>query len=153
MEHETAMREMRAHMARAGREIQSARQFLETPTRRGTNLALARALATASIDDAMDTIQQSLHERGEGGERILCEAPLAKLAEGEDLMAEQSHGRYYAQELMLDQDANIREQIQVALDTPEHQEWHLVGFSDVLPERGVILVWDTARPGFGSTTG
>jgi hypothetical protein len=66
MEHEMAMRQMRAHLARAGREIQSARQFLETPTRRGTNLAPARALAnaTASIDDAMDTIQQSLSERG-----------------------------------------------------------------------------------------
>jgi tRNA-dihydrouridine synthase len=60
MEHEMAMRQMRAHLARAGREIQSARQFLETPTRRGTNLANA----TASIDDAMDTIQQSLSERG-----------------------------------------------------------------------------------------
>jgi hypothetical protein len=31
-------------------------------------------------------------------------------------MAEQRHGRYYAQELMMDQDANIREQIQDALD-------------------------------------
>jgi hypothetical protein len=40
MEHEMAMRQMRAHLARAGREIQSARQFLETPTGRGTNLAL-----------------------------------------------------------------------------------------------------------------
>ena len=66
MEHEMAMRLMRDHLARAGREIQSARQFLETPSRTGTNLALARALAnaTASIDDAMDTIQQSLSERG-----------------------------------------------------------------------------------------
>jgi len=66
MEHEMVMRQMRTHLARAGREVQSARQFLETPTRRDTNLALARALAnaTASIDDAMDTIQQSLHERG-----------------------------------------------------------------------------------------
>jgi hypothetical protein len=66
MEHEMAMRQMRAHLARAGREIQSTRQLLETPTTRGTNLALARALAnaTASIDDAMDTIQQSLSERG-----------------------------------------------------------------------------------------
>ena len=65
-EHEMAMRQMRAHLARAGREIQSARQFLETPTGRGTNLALARALAnaSASIDDAMDTIQQSLSDRG-----------------------------------------------------------------------------------------
>jgi hypothetical protein len=66
VEHETAMQQMRAHLARAGREIQSARQFLETPEGEGTNLALARALAnaTASIDDAMDTIQQSLSERG-----------------------------------------------------------------------------------------
>ena len=66
MEHGTAMRQMRAHLARAGREMRSARQFLETPEREATNLALARALAnaTASIDDAMDTIQQSLSERG-----------------------------------------------------------------------------------------
>ena len=66
MEHEMAMRQMRTHLARAGREIQSARQFLETPEGEGTNLALARALAnaTASIDDAMDTIEQSLSERG-----------------------------------------------------------------------------------------
>jgi hypothetical protein len=66
VEHETAMQQMRAHLARAGREIQSARQFLETPEGKGTNLALARALAnaTASIDDAMDTIEQSLSERG-----------------------------------------------------------------------------------------
>jgi hypothetical protein len=66
VEHETAMQQMRAHLARAGREIQSARQFLETPEGEGTNLALARALAnaTASIDDAMDTIEQSLSERG-----------------------------------------------------------------------------------------
>ena len=64
-------------------------------------------------------------------------------------MAEQRHGRYYAQELMMDQDANISEQIQDALDAGESQEWHLVGVSDVLPERGVILFWDTARPSFG----
>jgi hypothetical protein len=66
MEHEMAMRQMRAHLAHAGREIRSARQFLETPAWRYTNLALARALAnaTASIDDAMDTIEQSLSERG-----------------------------------------------------------------------------------------
>jgi hypothetical protein len=65
MEHEQAMEQMRAHLARAGREIQSARQYLETPVGRGTDLALARALAnaTASIDDAMDTIQHSLSER------------------------------------------------------------------------------------------
>ena len=68
MEHEMAMNQMRAHLARAGREIQSARQFLEVPANgasRGTNLALARALANAStsINDAIDTIEQSLHEQ------------------------------------------------------------------------------------------
>jgi hypothetical protein len=64
-------------------------------------------------------------------------------------MTEQRHGRYFAQELMLDQTADIREQIQAALDDGETKEWHLVGVSDVLPERGVLLFWDTARPSFG----
>jgi hypothetical protein len=65
MEHEMAMRQMRAHLARAGREIRSARQYLETPAGRDTNLPLARPLAnaTASIDDAMDTIEHSLSEQ------------------------------------------------------------------------------------------
>ena len=68
-------------------------------------------------------------------------------------MTEQRHGRYYAQELMImDEGANEREQIQDALDAGEHHEWHLVGVSDVLPERGVILFWDTSRPGFGRTS-
>jgi hypothetical protein len=53
---------------------------------------------------------------------------------------------------MLDQSGSIREQIQNALDAGEIQEWHLVGVSDVLPERGVILCWDTARPSFGRTS-
>jgi hypothetical protein len=52
----------------------------------------------------------------------------------------------------LDQNANAREQIQDALDAGEIQEWHLVGVSDVLPERGVILFWDTARPSFGRSS-
>ena len=64
-------------------------------------------------------------------------------------MTEQHHGRYFAQEFALDRNANVREQIQDALDTGETKEWHLVGVSDVLPERGVILFWDTARPSFG----
>jgi hypothetical protein len=64
-------------------------------------------------------------------------------------MTEQPHGRYFAQELVLDQTADFREQIQAALDEGETKEWHLVGVSDVLPERGVILFWDTARPSFG----
>jgi hypothetical protein len=72
-----------------------------------------------------------------------------KEAEGADLMAEhQRHGRFYAQELMIDPDLNIREQIQDALDAGERLEWNLLGVSDVLPERGVILFWDTSRPSF-----
>jgi hypothetical protein len=70
-------------------------------------------------------------------------------------MAEPSHGRYYAQELVLDPNANVREQIQEALDANEREDWHLVGVgvSDVLGEGGVMLFWDTARASFGRTTG
>ena len=64
-------------------------------------------------------------------------------------MMEQRHGRYFARELTLDQNADIWEQIQNALDAGEIKEWHVVGVSEVLPERGVILFWDTARPSFG----
>ena len=68
-------------------------------------------------------------------------------------MAEQRHGRYYAQELVLDQATSIREQIQDALDVGDSREWHLVGVSDVLVEGGVILFWDTAWPHVGSFAG
>ena len=68
------------------------------------------------------------------------------------LVTEQRHGRYFAQELMLDQNGSNREQIQDALDAGERQEWHLVGVSDVLPERSVILFWDTTRPSFGRSS-
>jgi hypothetical protein len=53
---------------------------------------------------------------------------------------------------MPNQRENTREQIQEALDAGERQEWHLVGVSAVLPERGVILFWDTSRPSFGRTS-
>ncbi len=52
-------------------------------------------------------------------------------------MTDQPHGRYFAQELMLDQDAEAREQIQDALDAGERKEWHLVGVSDV-PQTGAL---------------
>ena len=68
------------------------------------------------------------------------------------LVSEQQHGRFFAQELMLDQSGSIREQTQDALDAGESQKWHLVGVSDVLPERGVILFWDTSKPSFGRTS-
>jgi hypothetical protein len=68
------------------------------------------------------------------------------------LVTEQRHGRFFAQELMLDQSESVREQIQDTLDAGERHEWHLVGISNVLPERGVILFWDTARPSFGRSS-
>jgi len=68
------------------------------------------------------------------------------------LVTQQQHGRFFAQELMLDRSVSISEQIQDALNAGESQEWHLVGVSDVLPERGMILFWDTARPSFGRSS-
>ncbi len=69
-------------------------------------------------------------------------------------MAEQRHGRYYAQELVLDDQATSRrEQIQDALDDGDSREWHLVGVSDVLVEGSVVLFWDTAWPQVGSFAG
>lgn len=68
---------------------------------------------------------------------------------GRGFMTEQDHGRYYAQELVLDPNADGLWQIQEALDAGDRREWHLLGVSNVLPERGVILFWDTERPSFG----
>ena len=70
----------------------------------------------------------------------------------ERLATEQRNGRYFAQGLMLDQGGSITEQIQDALDAGERQEWHLMGVSNVLPERSVILFWDTTRPSFGRSS-
>jgi len=80
-------------------------------------------------------------------------ANLDETAKGKVLMAEQRHGRYYAQELVLDQATSKREQIQDALDAGDSREWHLVGVSDVLVEGGVVLFWDTDWPKVGSFGG
>jgi hypothetical protein len=66
MEHEKAMTQMRTHLARAESELQSAQRFLDVPAEGKTDLVLARSIANArtSINDAMDTIQQRLSERG-----------------------------------------------------------------------------------------
>lgn len=37
------------------------------------------------------------------------------------------------------------------LDEKDGREWHLVGVAGGLPERSVMLFWDTRRPGFGRT--
>jgi hypothetical protein len=68
-------------------------------------------------------------------------------------MTEPRHGRFYAQELVLDPNANAREQIQEALDAHEREDWILVGVFSVPEEGGVMLFWDTARASFGRTTG
>jgi hypothetical protein len=68
-------------------------------------------------------------------------------------MTDQPHdGRYFAQELVLEENADSREHIQGALDAGQRKEWHLVGVSNVPPERRVILFWDTIRPSFGRTS-
>jgi hypothetical protein len=81
-------------------------------------------------------------------------ANLDEAAKGKVHMAEQRHGRYYAQELVLDdQSTSRREQIQDALDAGDSREWHLVGVSDVLVEGSVVLFWDTAWPHVGGFAG
>jgi hypothetical protein len=67
-------------------------------------------------------------------------------------MTEQPHGRYFAEELVLEEDADARGRIQHSLDAGERRKWHLVGVSDVPPERRVVLFWDTIRPSFGRTS-
>ncbi len=67
-------------------------------------------------------------------------------------MQDQPHGRYFAQELVPEEDADARGLIQDALDSGEKKEWHLVGVSDVPPGSRVVLFWDTARPSFGRTS-
>ncbi len=68
-------------------------------------------------------------------------------------MTDQPHdGRYFAQELVLEENADARGHIQDALDVGQRKDWHLVGVSNVPPERRVILFWDTIRPSFGRTS-
>ena len=67
-------------------------------------------------------------------------------------MMDEPQGRCFAQELLLEEDEEARMRIQNALDAGERKKWHLVGVSDVPPERRVVLFWDTARPSFGRTS-
>jgi hypothetical protein len=67
-------------------------------------------------------------------------------------MREQPHGRYFAEELVLEEGADARGRIQHALDAGERRKWHLVGVSDVPPGRRLVLFWDTIRPSFGRTS-
>ena len=78
---------------------------------------------------------------------VYCE--IEEPGKGMPNMADQQHGRYYAQELAVDWNANVMEQIQNALEQGDRHDWHLVGVSDVMAEHGVILFWDNERPSFG----
>jgi hypothetical protein len=80
-------------------------------------------------------------------------AHVEEAAKGKVLMAEQRHGRYYAQELVLVQATSKREQIQDALDAGDSRQWHLVGVSEGQGEGVVLLFWDTAWPRVGRFAG
>ena len=67
-------------------------------------------------------------------------------------MEGQRPGRFFARELSLDRGANRRERMQDALGAGERHDWDLPGVSDAATDEGVILFWDTSRPGFGRTS-
>ncbi len=54
-------------------------------------------------------------------------------------MTEQPHGRYFAEELVLEEGADARGRIQHSFDAGERRKWRLVEVSDVPPERRVVL--------------
>lgn len=61
----------------------------------------------------------------------------------------QPHGRYCPEYVQIASVAEVHEQLRGVLDAAERKEWHLVGVAGGLPNNGVILFWDTARPSFG----
>ena len=61
----------------------------------------------------------------------------------------QPHGRYYPQYVQIVSASKVHVQLRGVLDEAERKEWHLVGVAGGLPDNGVILFWDTARPSFG----
>jgi len=61
----------------------------------------------------------------------------------------QPHGRYHPEYVQIASATEVQEQLRGVLDAAEKREWHLVGVAGGLPDNGVILFWDTARPSFG----
>ena len=61
----------------------------------------------------------------------------------------QPYGRYYPEHVQLASATAAQEQLRGVLDAAERKEWHLVGVAGGLPNNGMILFWDTARPSFG----
>lgn len=64
-----------------------------------------------------------------------------------------TRGRYRAEYVRVTHEAEPQEQLQGVLDEAESKEWHLIGVAGGLPDGGMILFWDTARPSFGRTSG
>jgi hypothetical protein len=58
-------------------------------------------------------------------------------------------GRYRPEYVQAAPGTEPQEQLQEVLDAAERKEWHLVGVAGGLPDGGMILFWDTARPSFG----
>ncbi len=57
-------------------------------------------------------------------------------------------GLYYAEYVGVTSE-NPEAHLQDVLNAKEGKEWHLVGVAGGLPDGGMILFWDTARPSFG----
>ena len=75
------------------------------------------------------------------------------MASGQDPRERGStRGRYRAEYVRLTSEAQPQEQLQGVLDAAEGKEWHLVGVAGGLPDGGMILFWDSARPSFGRTS-
>ena len=64
-----------------------------------------------------------------------------------------TRGRYRAEYVRVTPEAHPQEQLQDVLDAADGKEWHLVGVAGGLPDGGMILFWDSARPSFGRTSG
>ena len=62
-------------------------------------------------------------------------------------------GRYRAEYVQISRERPPQEQLQGVLDAAEAKKWHLVGVAGGLPDGGMILFWDSARPSFGRSSG
>jgi hypothetical protein len=76
------------------------------------------------------------------------------MASGQEATERSSaRGRYRAEYVRVTPETEPQQQLQGVLDAAERKEWHLVGVAGGLPEGGMILFWDSARPSFGRTSG
>lgn len=62
---------------------------------------------------------------------------------------QQWHGRYYAEYVQVTSETEPQEGLREVLEAGESKEWHLVAVAGGLPNGGMVLFWDTARPSFG----